>query len=154
MIDAQSFKNAMRLFASGITVITWKEELQVQGITVSAFSSLSLNPPLVLFCIDHGAYVHPLLCARAFVVINILSAEQEKLAYQFAGADRSGLDPHIIYTNDKSEAMLADAQANLLVKIRDRIRQGDHDIFIATVDETRLNPERRPLLYHNGRMFS
>lgn len=154
MIDPQSFKDAMRLFASGVTVITWKEGTQVQGITVSAFSSLSLDPPLVLFCIDHGAYVHPLLCARAFVVINILSAGQEALAYRFAGAERGGLDADLSYSNGKGEAMLAEAQANLLVSIRERIARGDHDIFIAAVHETHLHPECRPLLYHNGRMFS
>ena len=154
MIDEQSFKNAMRLFASGVTVLTWKEGQQVQGITVSAFSALSLDPPLVLFCIDHGAYVYPLLGRREVVVINILAAGQKNLAYQFAGAERDGLDDDLLYGNGAGEAMLANAQANLLVSIRDRISRGDHDIFIAAVDETYLYPERRPLLYHNGQMFA
>lgn len=153
MIDNEAFKAAMRLFASGITVLTWKtEQSPISGITVSAFSSLSLNPPLVLFCIDHRAHILPELSQQEFISINILAAGQTALAYQFAGGDRSNLAEHLHHDNRLQQPMLKAAQANLLVKIQNRIAQGDHDIFIAQVEESLVYPERAPLLYHNSQI--
>lgn len=154
MIDAQQFKQTMARFASGITALTWYEDENIQGITVSAFSSLSLNPPLVLFCIDHGAYVHPAISSIEHLCINILSADQTPLAYQFAGPNRTNLEQHIEHHGELNLPMIKDAHANLLVRITDCHRQGDHDIFIAEVLETTLPPDSEPLLYHDGSIFN
>lgn len=154
MIGANEFKQSMARFASGITVLTWYEAETVQGITVSAFSSLSLAPPLVLFCIDHQAYVHPLISAREMVCVNILAAEQTGLAYQFAGPDRSNLETQVDRHETYLLPSLKGAHANLFVRIRDIVRQGDHDIFIAEVVETHLPETSQPLLYHGGNIFS
>lgn len=154
MINAEQFKSAMRQFASGITVLSWESEQGVvQGITVSAFSSLSLNPPLVLFCIDRKAYVYSQLCARQHIAINILAAGQTDLAYQFAGANREGLEAYLHHDNAQQQPMLKESLCNLLVRITNRIEQGDHDIFIATVEESIVNENCLPLLYHNSRIF-
>ena len=137
MIDNEAFKAAMRLFASGITVITWKTAAApIQGITVSAFSSLSLNPPLVLFCVDHQAHIYPELSQQQHVCVNILAAGQTALAYQL--------------NNALALPMLKQAQANLLINIQNIIRQGDHDIFVGLVEESAVYPERAPLLYYNS----
>lgn len=155
MINADQFKAAMRQFASGITVLTWNApDGSADGITVSAFSSLSLTPPLVLFCIDRGAYIYPELAKQEHLSINILAAEQTDIACRFAGADRSGLEQLIHFNNGQNQAMLNGALANLLVKIRSRIEGGDHDIFIAEVHESTVHENRTPLLYHNSRIFS
>lgn len=154
MISSNEFKQSMARFASGITVLTWYEDQSIQGITVSAFSSLSLEPPLVLFCIDHKAYVHPLISARETLCINILSADQTSLAYQFAGPDRTNLDQHTQQHPDFSLPTIKDAHANLIVRIRDCHRQGDHDIFIAEVLDTHLPEASEPLFYHDGRIFN
>lgn len=154
MIDNDTFKATMRLFASGVTVLTWKTpSMSIQGITVSAFSSLSLNPPLVLFCIDQSAYCYPELSQQSHIGINILSAEQSALAYQFAGADRTQLESHLHHQNALAIPMLKNAQANLLVAIQTRIPQGDHDIFIAKIEESLIAPERSPLLYYNSQLI-
>ena len=151
MIDNEAFKAAMRLFASGITVITWKTAAApIQGITVSAFSSLSLNPPLVLFCVDHQAHIYPELSQQQYVCVNILAAGQTALAYQFAGGDRNHLEAHLHHNNALALPMLKQAQANLLINIQNIIRQGDHDIFVGLVEESAVYPERAPLLYYNS----
>ena len=154
MISANEFKQSMARFASGITVLTWYEDTAIQGITVSAFSSLSLAPPLVLFCIDHKAYVHPLISARETLCINILSADQTQLAYQFAGPDRTNLEQHTRQHGDYALPAIKDAHANLIVRIRDTHRQGDHDIFVAEVLDTHLPDTSEPLLYHDGKIFN
>lgn len=154
MIDNEAFKRSMSLFATGVTVITWAGDNPIEGITVSAFSSLSLNPPLILFCIDQSAYAYPLMCKQTYFGVNILAAEQINLAYQFAGADREGLEALINTDNPAAVPTLKDSHATLIVKTRDRIAQGDHDIFIAEVCTNHLAPQRRPLLYHQSKMFS
>lgn len=156
MLHSDTFKAAMRLWASGVTVITWNSDKQYRpnGITVSAFSSLSLTPPLVLFCIDQNAFIYPQLCTQTVVTINILGAGQTDLAYQFAGGNRDGLENHLHFNNRHNLPMLKNAQANLIVKITNRIPQGDHDIFIAEIEEVELHPEIAPLLYHNSTLFT
>lgn len=154
MLSPTEFKASLALFASGITVITWNEDEHVQGITVSAFSSLSLNPPLVLFCIDQNAYVHDRMRAQNHVAVNILASDQTDLAWRFAGADRNNLDAHICRDNARQLPFLKDALCNLAVAVRDILPGGDHSIFIAEVLESARHPERKPLLYHNSTIFS
>lgn len=151
-MDNQQFKQTMARFASGVTVITWSEAGRVQGITVSAFTSLSLNPPLVLFCIDHNAYIFPTLSMQDHVGLSILAAEQSDIAYRFAGADRSNMETIIHTRNAKSCPMIEHAQATLLLRIREQIAQGDHDIFIAEVIASSIDDARQPLLYYNGQL--
>ncbi|UJF24979.1 flavin reductase family protein [Suttonella sp. R2A3] len=152
MINEQQFKQTMALFASGVTVITWHEGNQTQGITVSSFASLSLNPPLVLFCIDHNAYIFPEISMQNHVGLSILSAEQTDIAYRFAGPDRTNLESIIHQRNEQSCPMIEHAQATMLLKIREQIAQGDHDIFIAEVISSEVDTSRQPLLYYNGRI--
>ncbi|MDO4775902.1 MAG: flavin reductase family protein [Cardiobacteriaceae bacterium] len=154
MLSPSEFKASMALFASGITVITWNENDNIQGITVSAFSSLSLNPPLVLFCIDKSAYVHDMMCAQSHLAVNILASSQTELAWRFAGADRSNLEEHICRNNANHLPFLKDALCNLNVAVRDILPGGDHSIFVAEVLESVRHPERKPLLYHNSTIFS
>lgn len=154
MIDNQTFKDTLRLFASGITVVTWANNDKIDGLTVSAFCSLSLNPPLVLFCIDHSAYSYAEMCQQSHFAINILAGEQSDIAYQFAGAKRDNLAQIINRDNALSLPVINDAHATLLVKSKERITQGDHDIFIVEVSASILRPESAPLLYHDGNIFS
>lgn len=154
MLSPAEFKASMALFASGITVITWDEDQSIQGITVSAFSSLSLNPPLILFCIDKNAYVHAMMREKSHLAVNILSAGQTDLAYRFAGADRSNLETLIHRDNAHNLPYLNHALCQMSVAVRDIVSGGDHDIFIAEVLESARHPEQKPLLYHNSAIFS
>lgn len=154
MISPDDFKAAMALFATGITAITWDEGNIIQGITVNAFSSLSLHPPLVLFCIDHGAYAHGMMRAQKRFAVNILAAGQSDLAYRFAGADRENGEALVNRDNAYRLPFLHGALCNLAVEVRDVVTGGDHDIFIAEVLDSARHPERAPLLYHNSRIFS
>lgn len=154
MLNPHEFKSSMALFASGITVINWDEGDVVQGITVSAFSSLSLNPPLVLFCIDQSAYAYDMMRRQSHFAVNILAAGQTDLAYRFAGAERDGGEALVSRNNALKLPFLHGALCQLAVKVRETVPAGDHDIFIAEVLESARFPERAPLLYHNSQIFS
>jgi len=90
-LDPDTFRAALGRFATGVTVITAVgEDGEDHGMTVSAFSSVSLQPPLVLVCIGHEASMYDLLLGARHFAVNVLSAGQEALARRFAetGAQR------------------------------------------------------------------
>jgi flavin reductase (DIM6/NTAB) family NADH-FMN oxidoreductase RutF len=137
-------------FASGVTILTTRHGESDLGMTVSAFCSLSLNPALVLSCIDKTADLHHLLPKGQRVVFNVLSSSQEALSRRFseeAGSKRfDGVgmrrDPHGI-------AVLDEVLAWIEGSIVEQHDGGDHSIFIAQVDGVESN-DLRPLLYYRG----
>ena len=137
-------------FASGVTVLTTRHGESDLGMTVSAFCSLSLNPAMVLSCIDKTADLHHLLPKGQRVVFNILSSSQEALSRRFAEEagskrfDGVGMrrDPHGI-------AVLDDVLAWIEGSVVEQHDGGDHSIFIAQVDGVESN-DLRPLLYYRG----
>ena len=114
MLDASSFRSVLGRFASGIVVVTVRDpEGKDHGMTVSAFTSVSLEPPLVLVCVDRGATMHDSLYAAERFAINLLSDQQEALSRRFAETRDDRFDG-VGYTRDVSDAaLLDDALASL-----------------------------------------
>ncbi|WP_261131879.1 flavin reductase family protein [Bacillus sp. Marseille-Q3570] len=91
-MDTRELRNCFGRFATGVTVVTWAGEDKVKhGITVNSFTSVSLDPPLVLVSIDKKAKACAGLKNQSFVV-NILASGQEAIAWQFAGKEQQGLE--------------------------------------------------------------
>src|SRR5207244_9970843 len=87
-VSKDEFRSAMSRFASGVTVVTTStEDHQPNGLTVSSFASLSLEPPLVLVCIDQRASIHDLLVEGRYFAVNVLAEAQEILSRRFASRD-------------------------------------------------------------------
>src|SRR5215469_6669935 len=84
----EDFRRALASFATGVTVITVDYEGQVQGMTANAFTSVSLDPLLVLVCVDHKARTHAHLHARKRFGINVLSDQQQSVAEHYAEQER------------------------------------------------------------------
>ena len=150
-LDPDSFRSVLGRFASGVTVVTARDAAgRDHGMTVSAFASLSLSPPLVLICIDHGASMHELLGVTTHFAVNILSAGQEALSRRFSSPDAHLRFDGIGYTRGQTEAALLDeALAYLECRLVDRHAAGDHTVFIGEV-EAALARAERPLLYYRG----
>jgi flavin reductase (DIM6/NTAB) family NADH-FMN oxidoreductase RutF len=147
----QEFRRAMGCFATGVTVITVANEGKVEGMTANAFASVSLDPMLVLVCVDHKARTHAYLHARKRFGINVLSEHQRKISEHYALTDR---DP----ARAESEAgarfdhtqhgtpVLHGALAYLECRLQSAQDAGDHTIFIAEVEDI-LVREGKPLVY-------
>jgi flavin reductase (DIM6/NTAB) family NADH-FMN oxidoreductase RutF len=150
-LDPDSFRSVLGRFASGVTVVTARDAAgRDHGMTVSAFSSLSLSPPLVLICIEHGASMHEVLGAATHLAVNILSAGQEALSRRFSSPDAHLRFDGIGYTRGQTGAALLDeALAYLECRLVDRHAAGDHTVFICEV-EAALARAERPLLYYRG----
>ena len=90
MIDPDTFRSVLGRFASGVTVVTARDrDERDHGMTVSAFCSVSLVPPLVLVCVDHAASSHDVLLESPHFAVNVLAVHQEPLSRRFAGVDEA-----------------------------------------------------------------
>ena len=120
-----------------------------QGMTVSAFSSVSLDPPLVLICIEKTASAHSALTSAKGFVINILSAKQEQLARRFAIVDIDRFEGVGFTRSGRGYAMLDDVLAVIECDRLSMCEGGDHTIILGEVQATRAETGA-PLLYYRG----
>lgn len=147
----ESFRAVLGRFASGVTVLTTRDDDGHDcGMTVSAFCSLSLEPPLVLACVSMVAEMFPLLTIGRRVGFSILSAQQEALSRRFSELEGSRRFEGIGFTRDAhGVAVLDDALAWLGGEVVGKHDGGDHGIFVVRVDDETTH-ELRPLLYYRG----
>ncbi|HMJ09325.1 MAG TPA: flavin reductase family protein [Pyrinomonadaceae bacterium] len=146
-ISQDDFRTALSRFASGVTVVTTKDkDGRLFGLTVSAFCSVSLDPPLVLICIEKatGSY-HAFLESKDFVV-NILSVDQAEISERFASQIPDKFAATEFTFNIDGIPVLSGCLANLECRVKQTVDGGDHSIFIAEVDQAAIF-DGDPLLY-------
>ncbi len=137
-------------FPSGVTVVTTKAgDGTDQGMTVSAFSSLSLDPPLVLICIEKSASVHEALTTASGFIVNVLSAKQEQIARRFAIVDIDRFEGVGFARSAQGYAILDDVLAVIECDRVSLCEGGDHTIIVGEVETTRAE-SGTPLLYYRG----
>jgi flavin reductase (DIM6/NTAB) family NADH-FMN oxidoreductase RutF len=144
------FRTALRSFATGVTVVTTRDsEGQPSGLTASAFTSVSLDPPLVLICVDRAATAHPDFRERGSFAVNILRREQEALSRRFAVSGGDKFRGVACHEGRTGLPLLDGALATLECRIVEAHEAGDHTIFIAQVEAASVT-EGRPLVYFHG----
>jgi flavin reductase (DIM6/NTAB) family NADH-FMN oxidoreductase RutF len=149
--DTQHFRAALSQFATGVTIITTRDQDgSFFGLTASSFNSVSLTPPLVLWSLGQKSRSMPLFAENSHYVINVLAADQAELAERFASRldDRfSGVDFSL---SQNGLPILGGVSAWFECHNRSRHPEGDHVIFVGEVE--RCSFERKPaLLFHDGR---
>lgn len=151
-VDPETFKDLMARFPAGVAVVTTDHEGARHGLTVSAFASVSLSPPLVLACIDVDAESHDMIAASGIFGVSFLSEKQEHLSDRFAGFDDvddrfEGIETTTLETG---APLLVEALARADCRVEKIIEAGDHSIFIGRlVDADVPRPGARPLAYWN-----
>ena len=154
MIDATVYKNVLGSFPSGVTVITTlDDDGQIVGLTASAFSSLSMAPPLVLFCPNYSSDSYPVLIRNKRFAIHLLSGAQQAEAYAFArkGKDKArGIEWTL---SALGNPLLANATAIIECELWREYEGGDHAIMVGAVKNL-IVPEQAPspLVYCRGKM--
>ena len=150
-VTPEEFKSCMTRFASGVTVVTTRDEQGTPwGLTVSAFSSISLDPPLCMVAIDHHAGSFPVFKAARALAVNILSDRQESLSNRFASRQPDKFEG--LPWNEGSTfgcPILPECLANCEAEIVQRVETGDHDIFVARLCSVTV-ADGKPLLYYGG----
>jgi flavin reductase (DIM6/NTAB) family NADH-FMN oxidoreductase RutF len=145
--DQEQFRRAMGSFATGVTIITVDFEGETQGMTANAFASVSLDPMLVLVCVDQKAKTHAHLHARKRFGINVLAENQAAVSEHYADPDRVEPWPEARFDRTQhGTPVLHGALAYLECRLQNAQDAGDHTIFIAEVEDIVLRPGE-PLLY-------
>lgn len=136
-IEKGFFRQVMGHFATGVTVVTTSNEEMLAGITVNAFCSVSLNPPLVLICIDLTSTTLPILRESKSFAVNILTTEQEQLSTGFATPNKERFENFCnatYHTAVTGAPILDNALAFIDARVVDEYPGGDHAIFIGQVE--------------------
>ncbi len=151
----EQFRSALGAFATGVTVITTRGEDHAYGMTANAFSSVSLDPPLVLVCARSGAEGSKHIDRNGVFAVNVLAAHQEPLSRYFSSKDRPrGRDSFRDVANRTGvtgSPLLEEVAAYLDCNLHSSHEAGDHDIFIGEVLALGTDPSATPLLFHGGR---
>ena len=154
-IGATEFRKAMGCFATGVTILTLDLEGEVHGMTANAFASVSLDPPLVLVCVEQSARTHAHLHAKKRFGVNVLAENQRGISEYYARP---------VHTHEHAEEeagarfertaqgtpILHGALAYLECRLQSTQEAGDHTIFIAEVEEVVVRAGD-PLLFFRGK---
>ena len=150
-IDQDAFKQALRGWASGVTVVTSRAGDKTHGMTVSAFSSVSADPPLVLVCTNQASKTHSVIEEGGIFAVNILAEHQQGVSNLFASAkhEDSRLERVPWREGETGAPLIDEALASLECRVRSAHREGSHTIYIGEVEAVHLS-DSTPLLYYQG----
>lgn len=154
MVSTEEFRRVMGSFATGVTVVTTAAQDGLSALTVNAFCSVSLEPLLVLICVERTADTHRLLRQGGVFAVNVLHEGQEEVSRLFANkgtAKQLALQdlPHRVAVT--GAPVLADALAYLDCRVVEAIEAGDHTVFIGRVEEAAVHPGGgAPLIFYRG----
>lgn len=151
-MDAQFYRRLLGQFATGITVIITQVGDEVHGMTANSFTSLSLDPPLILFCVDKHAHMAELVQQGGAFTVNILREDQELVSRYFAGGARKGMArPDYHFVSWGRIPRLDRCLAAIACDVAQVVEGGDHWIVIGRVTGLHEGGPGRPLLYYMGR---
>ena len=152
-MDAARFRQIIGHFATGVTVITTAHEGWLHGMTANAITSVSLDPLLLLICVDKTAHAHEQVSKSGKFAVNILTEEQEELSRLFAataGPEQGSLRGATYHFGPNGSPVLDQSLAYLECEVVDRFEGGDHTIFIGAVLDGDLLHEAAPLVFYRG----
>ncbi len=152
---ADTLRGAMRLFPTGVTVVTSGREERAEGMTANALISVSLDPLLFLVSVHKEARLNPRIREEGYFAVNVLADDQEGLSRLFASPERSSGLRAIHALNggygSTGTPLAAGALAVIECELEDVYAGGDHDLFLGRVVAIRMGDTRKgPLIYHEG----
>jgi flavin reductase (DIM6/NTAB) family NADH-FMN oxidoreductase RutF len=154
---SEEFRSVMGRFATGVTVVTVQGDEGPHGTTVNAFTALSLDPPLVLLCLDHGTRSARLLERSPCFGVNILGHEQLQLGRFFASEGRAtghAAFAGISHRTGVTGALLLDGSVgHLECHLVGTFKAGDHTIYVGEVVEVAAGTDTEALVFHRGRFL-
>ncbi len=151
-VNTKNFKKTLSKFSTGITIVCVKNKNKIYGKTVNSFNSLSLKPPMILFSLGNYSSSIDQFSKTKFLSINILSSKQKKLSDNFASS-KPELEKIKFIMGKNKTPIIPNCIANIECKLMDKIKKGDHIIFICKILELQSNDKLKPLVYFNSKYF-
>lgn len=149
--DPIEFRHVMGHFATGVGVLTTRHEGQMHGMTANSITSVSLDPMLILACLNRGARTALAIQSAGRFAVNILSDHQVELSRRFAEAGRDHFDGLKIQEGPGGLPLLPDCLAYLICSVHDVVEAGDHDIVLGAVEHCEASPNGgSPLVFFQG----
>lgn len=150
-IDGRELRNALGRFATGVCVITTVDSNQrALGMTANSFSSVSLDPPLVLWNLQNGSDVYDAFSAPAHFAINVLAKEQLELSNQYARKGEHLLSSEHYRIGRTGSPVIRDALVSFECSLEANHEGGDHLIIVGRVEDMHARPGGDPLLFFAG----
>jgi flavin reductase (DIM6/NTAB) family NADH-FMN oxidoreductase RutF len=146
-VDPEVMRSTLGRFCTGVTAVTTAVDGEVHAMTANAFTSVSLDPPLVLVSIDHRTKMHRLLPASARYGVSVLGCEQERTAWHFAGRPMS--DHGDLFEWAAGVPLVRGAIAHVGCSLHAQHEAGDHTLYLGLVEYLDSRPGD-PLLFHGG----
>lgn len=142
-LDA-ALRDGLARWASGVTVLAASDGEEVDAITVSAFSAVSLDPPLVLACVGEQTSVLPMVIEQGRFTVSVLAEDQRRIAIGVAQRDPGALAPF----RTEGDPVLEGALVSFICRLWSDYAGGDHRILVGEVERVEFGPEKAPLLYY------
>jgi flavin reductase (DIM6/NTAB) family NADH-FMN oxidoreductase RutF len=152
-IDAAAYRQIFGHFATGVTVITTARNGMLHGMTANAVASVSLNPLLLLVCVDKAAHAHKEIESAGAFAVNILSSEQEHVSRLFAEKrepEEGSLGGIPYHLGASGSPIIDGALAHVECVVADSFKGGDHTVFIGRVMEGSVDSAALPLIFFRG----
>lgn len=150
-IDPRAFRRVAGLFATGVTVITTRTGDDIHGMTANAFTTLSLDPLLVIVCVDRRARMHPIIQAAGTFAVNVLHEGQEAISRNFAGQPQENIGDILRFSEEAGAPVILGCLASLCCAVHQVLDGGDHAIVIGRVTHLiRGDVGAHPLIYFAG----
>jgi flavin reductase (DIM6/NTAB) family NADH-FMN oxidoreductase RutF len=152
-MDSRGFRDALGCFPTGVAVVTAGHADQDEhiGITVNSFTSVSLDPPLVLWCMDRRSYRHDIFAQATGFTVSILGTGHKDVSARLARPGEHSLDGIALLETDLGPPALADSLAVFECATEQRLEAGDHTIFLGRVLRFSRPSESAPLVFFRGR---
>lgn len=151
-VSGDEFKRALQLWASGVAVVTTQsDKYGAQGMTVTAFSSVSVNPPQILVCINESADTGDGIQESGYFAVNVLNSKQQDLSNQFAGgsSQQQRFENTQWHAGISGVPILDDSLMSLACKVIERVHAGTHFIIIGEIQDA-VCRTGEPLLYYRS----
>lgn len=151
-LDSETLRRAMRAWTTGVTIVTARYEDQQYGMTVNSFTSISLDPPLIMVALKTLTHTHDLVVKSGMFAVTILTAEQQELSQRFAGklpnvSDRfEGVQTEKLF---EGIPVFRNGMAYFHCRVVNSLPVGENTLFVAEVVAARGEGEGVPLVYHN-----
>ena len=153
-IEAADYRHIIGQFATGVTVLTTANDGLLHGMTANAITSVSLEPPLLLVCIDKAAHSHEQFTQSGRFTVNILAEDQQEVSKIFAATSEpeQGRLQGVAFPLDANGVpLIVGCLAYIECAVADQFEGGDHTIFIGSVEDAAVAGEAAPLLFYQGK---